>query len=162
VRAITLTKGQVALVDDSDYEWLSQHKWFAKWNTGTRSYYAARSSPRENGKQYTIRMHREILGLERGDKREGDHKEPRDTLNNQRSNLRMAKHDQNGCNRGSNRNNTSGFKGVSWYPKYGKWLARINISGKRIFLGYFDTAEEAHETYRIAAEKYHGEFARAA
>jgi hypothetical protein len=152
----------VALVDDSDYEWLSQYKWFAKWNKDKRGYYACRNSARENGKQYTIRMHREILGLQRGDKREGDHKEPKETLNNQRSNLRIARKDQNQCNRASNSNNTSGFKGVAWYPKYGKWVARIGVSGKRIFLGYFDTAEEAHEAYRVAAEKYHGEFARVA
>lgn len=65
-------------------------------------------------------------------------------------------------NRRKNLNNTSGYKGVVWFPKTKKWRARIGLNGERISLGLFSTREEAHAAYRAAAERLHGEFARAA
>jgi HNH endonuclease/AP2 domain len=75
-------------------------------------------------------------------------------------NLRLVKKSQNALNRGENKNNTSGIKGVSWYKKYEKWVAQIGKNKKRINLGYFDTKEEAHAAYCEAAIKYFGEFMR--
>jgi hypothetical protein len=81
-------------------------------------------------------------------------------LDNRRENLRIATHRQNCKNKNKYKNNTSGFKGVSFDKKEQKFRARISIDGKRKFLGYFATAEAAHEEYKRAAVKYHGEFAR--
>ena len=53
----------------------------------------------------------------------------------------------------------SGLKGVHWDQSRGKWMARIKINGKHVFLGRFDTPEEAYEA-RKAAQHLHGEFAR--
>lgn len=60
MKEIPLTQGKVALVDDDDFEWLSQFKWYAvKFG---RTFYAVRQAPRVNGKQRKIWMHREVLG----------------------------------------------------------------------------------------------------
>jgi len=91
-------------------------------------------------------MHREILGLEYGDKRQCDHREPTQTLNNQRSNLRISTRAENNRNRGKHRNNTSGFKGVSYYKAGGTWQAQITVDYKKIHLGTRSTPQEALRT----------------
>jgi HNH endonuclease len=86
-----------------------------------------------------------------------DHKD-RDPANNRIDNLRLATHPQNASNAPKRRTNACGLKGVIAHQ--GRWMARIGHKGKNIYLGVFDTAEEAHAIYVIAAKKYHGEFAR--
>jgi len=81
-------------------------------------------------------------------------------LNNDIENLRAANHGQNQHNKGTQKNNTSGFKGVSWDNRTQKWQAQIKLDGKAHHLGRFDTLEAAHEAYKAAATKLHKEFAR--
>lgn len=82
--------------------------------------------------------------------------------NNRISNLRLATVSENNRNRGKNRLNKSGYKGVSYLPRRKKWRATIMIPGERVkLLGVFETPQEAHIAYRDAADKYHGNFARA-
>jgi hypothetical protein len=84
--------------------------------------------------------------------------------NNRFVNLREASPSQNGCNRGKERHNASGFKGVSLFVRgnYRRFTGFITVAGKTHFLGYFHTAEEAHQAYVEAAKLLHGKFARAA
>lgn len=82
--------------------------------------------------------------------------------NNEWENLRPADSTQNQGNRGLDRNNTSGFKGVSWDKSKGRWEAYIGIRGRKKNLGYFKEKEEAAAAYWKAAKEYFGEFARAA
>jgi hypothetical protein len=106
-------------------------------------------------------MQRQILGLAYGDLREADH-ENHNTLDNRRSNLRLADVFEQAYNRRLRGDNTSGFKGVCYRKdkkSTNKWRARINVRGKRVLLGYFATAEEAHGAYSKAALEYHKEFA---
>lgn len=75
-------------------------------------------------------------------------------------NLRKADDVQNAVNAGIRKDNKSGYKGVSWHRRSGKWQAQINDNGIRKSLGYFDLPEEASQTYQIRAREMHGEFVR--
>ena len=84
-----------------------------------------------------------------------------DRLDNRIANLREADNAQNSQNRPQQSNNKSGFKGVFFNHRHSQpWQAQIMARGQRVQLGYFATAEEAHEAYKEAAARLHGEFAR--
>lgn len=85
-----------------------------------------------------------------------------DGTDNRIENLRLATPAQNSWNRGLNKNNTSGIKGVRFYKATGRWHATIWVKWDSIHLGYFATQEEAAAAYARAAEQLHGEFARTA
>lgn len=80
---------------------------------------------------------------------------------NRIANLRVATNQQNAINRAVRMDNTSGYKGVSWNKRSGRWLAHISYGGKIRHLGLFDDIEDAITAYSLAAQRYHGEFARA-
>ncbi len=75
-------------------------------------------------------------------------------------NLREATNSQNGQNRKVQSNSKSGLRGVSWSKASKKWNARIKVNGTYLHLGLFDCPASARIAYVIAADKYHGEFAR--
>lgn len=154
---ITLTAGQFALVDPADMKELSGYKWQARWARCTKSFYASRNLPAPL--EGTILMHRQILGLKNLDPLRVDHING-DTLDNRRSNLRLATAMQNSRNRKINSNNSSGLKGVHWHKGHRKWGAKIGVNWKQIGLGYFDTKEAAYAAYCEAALRYYGQFAR--
>jgi hypothetical protein len=155
MKEIKLTQGKVALVDDADFEWLNQWKWFAFFN-GYGQYYAARNEKTFLGRRL-IFMHRVIMNTPRG--MDVDHINM-DGLNDTHANLRNCTHSQNIQNGKKRSNNSSGYKGVSWHKHHKKWYAKININGKHTPLGYFSNPEDAAHAYDEAAKKYHGEFAR--
>ena len=88
-----------------------------------------------------------------------DHKNG-DKLNNAISNLRLATPSQNQANTNKQNNNTSGHKGVHWNKRNKKWVAKIGINGKGIYLGCFTNIDDAASAYDNAAQNYFGEFAR--
>jgi hypothetical protein len=156
-RTITLTRGQVAIVDSFDYDWLNQWKWFAHYEKKTESFYACRSVV-ENKKRGTIWMHRQILGLSALDGKIGDHKNSEKTLDNRRENLRVSTQAQSLMNRRKCKRNRCGAKGVSL--NNGTYLVRIGIGGKTIYIGRRKTINEAELLYAEASKKYHGDFGR--
>jgi len=83
----------------------------------------------------------------------------RDPLDNRLANLRVATRSENNANTGLRRNNTSGFKGVSFHKKAGRWQARMTVNGRGRSLGLYATPEAAHAAYAAAAQTVHGEFA---
>jgi hypothetical protein len=72
---------------------------------------------------------------------------------NRISNLREATAKQNGENRGKQRNNTSGYKGVTWSKKSQKWQAQICHNGTRKQLGVFVDPKAAHKAYLVAVNQ---------
>jgi hypothetical protein len=86
-----------------------------------------------------------------------DHKD-RVRSNNSLLNLREATPTQNGKNTGMRPSNTSGFKGVTWNRKCGKWQAQAKLSGESHHLGLFDCAEMASRAYEEFCKAHHGEF----
>lgn len=79
---------------------------------------------------------------------------------NRWSNLRLASVSQNKMNQGMRPDNVSGFKGVHWVTREGRWRAAISVGGQKTHIGMFDSAEAAHRAYCEAAVRLHGEFAR--
>jgi hypothetical protein len=77
---------------------------------------------------------------------------------NRPENLRLATVAENTNNCKIRKNNTSGFKGVSFNKRIGRWVASIRHSGARHFLGVFDSAELAAEAYNAVADVEHGAF----
>lgn len=102
-------------------------------------------------------MHHQILGLEKGDRRRGDHISSEETLNNTDNNLRSGTAAQNNQNRRSWINNRSGFKGVS--PHGNKYVAQITHNGQHTYIGIFSIPEEAARAYDRKAAELFGEFA---
>ena len=158
-RTIELTQGQIAFVSPRVYEKYTPFKWCAYWNPYTRSYYAARRGLHADGKRHNIYLHREILGLDFGDPRFGDH-DNHNTLDNTDINLRIApsKAEQS-YNMHKHRDGTSGYKGVTFDKATGMWKAQIGVHGVNHHLGRYATAYEAYLAYCYAAVFYFGEFA---
>ena len=159
MRAIPLTRGQWATVDDEDFERINVNIWHAhrdlKRSRGT--WYAIRTVKLPSGKRVTVSMHREILSLKPSDP-QVDHWD-RDGLNNRRSNLRFASRAQNVANAPARRDNKTTFKGV--YKVGDKYRAQIRVSGKLHHLGYHPSIETASAAYFDAAKEHFKEFAHA-
>lgn len=153
---IELTRGYRTIVDATDYDELIQFRWHVYISTRKGSGpYAVRTYKIGSGRTAHEWMHRRLLpGAQRVDHIDGD------GLNNRRLNLRAVTNSQNMQNRsGLSANNTSGFRGVQWDKRDRRWRARIGVEGERIYLGYFDTAEEAARAFDRAALDRFGQFA---
>ncbi len=80
----------------------------------------------------------------------------RDPLDNRMCNLRVCNRQENSFNTDKHKDNTSGWKGITFHKN--KYRARIVIDGKSKHLGYFNTAQEAHDAYCEKAKELHGDF----
>jgi hypothetical protein len=152
MKNIGITKGFMACVDDTDYEWLSAFRWSANIGDGGKVYPIACVA----GVNHY--MHRVILGLgkRKDDKRVVDHIDG-DTLNNTRANLRICTPSQNAMNSRKPKNSTSRYKGVQ--VGNGKWTASINSDRQKFFLGTFDNEVLAAICYNQKARELHKQFA---
>lgn len=140
----------VAIVDDEDFEFLSQFKWHC-----TSAGYAARRSKRENGESRILLMHRVILNT--FENTSVDHIDG-NPLNNRKSNIRIVEHWQNMLNKKVRKDSSTGIKGVQ---KYGnRWRVIISVRNIRHRIGSFLTIDEAINAYNNAAIRLHGEYAR--
>lgn len=154
--------GQIAFVDDSDYEWLNQWKWFARKNR--YGFYAGRTMPPEikNGKRIrrTQHMHRLLLGIDNTNHLQirVDHVDC-NGLNNQRHNIRISTPSQNGANRRKNKGAASRYKGVYFKRKLNKWEVSLQVNKDRKYIGVFEKEEDAARAYNEAAIKHFGDFA---
>lgn len=155
-RRIKLTNAPIfCLVDEDDYEYLSQFK----WRLAARGY-AVRSAW-EEGISKLYYMHREVFTAEEG--MDVEHKD-QNRFNNQKSNLRSASRSQNMANvrRVKDKTSHSKYKGVSRLKRKNlknQWLAYIKKDYKTHYLGYYATQEEAAEAYNAKAIELYGDFA---
>jgi len=154
MKVIRLVSGDhEALVDASDYPWLSMHRWYATTNPRSESVYATTKIKGKN-----VKMHR--LLLHPASHVHIDHINGQ-TLDNRRSNLRPATPTENGRNSTKRIIGASAYKGVSpCRSKMNSWRSYIVVGGRQIHLGVFGSELEAAEAYDIAASMLFGEFAR--
>ena len=153
MKEIQLTKGQVVIVDDEDYERINQHKWYALKVEGNK-FYAARDMWLGNNKKKTILMHRIIMNVPKD--LQADHINGC-ALDNCRQNLRLATNQQNNMNKiYPMKNNKLGIKGIHWDKKNKKFIVQVQY----VFVGRFFCLEKAKSEHRKAELKYQGEFAR--
>src|SRR5207237_5036627 len=146
VAFMPLQNGMEAIVDRADYEEIKDYSW---------DFDAGYARAWVNGKK--VRMQHLILKNSQGLMR--DHKNL-NTLDNRRSNLRIASRSQNLANTLKKPWNKSGYKGVCKVKDSNRWLAQIRHEGIQYYLGHFMTPEEAHTAYCEAGRKLHGEFFR--
>lgn len=150
-KVIPLTQGQVALIDDWNYERVSQIKWWAEKDSRTGKFYARGWI---NGQM--VELHRFILNAPDGI--EVDHRD-RNRLNCHESNLRQATHIENAQNHSLRRDNASGYRGVSVDTATGRFKAIIKSDGVAYFIGRFDKADDAARACDVVIGERHGEFA---
>jgi len=155
-RRIPLTQDKFAIVDPEDYDRLMKYKWHVTKNGHT--FYAKRN-PRVGRKRRapSIYMHRCIIEVPPC--RVIDHINF-NGLDNRAANLRPATRTQN--NRHTRRTKNTGsskYKGVTWYSREKRWVAKITADGITRTLGYFKNEIHAARAYDRAAKIYHKEFA---
>ena len=147
-------KGFTVLVDDEDALLIQKNKWYKFNKRGDLVYFGRMSKDRR-----WVFLHREILGLKYGDGFKVDHING-NTLDNRKINLRICNTAENARNQKLRDRNTTGYKGVSYHKKSGKYSARITVNYKLMWLGVFDTPKQAYEKYCEASKIYHGVFGR--
>jgi hypothetical protein len=145
MKEIVLTQGKVALVDDDDFEWLNQWKWFCN-----KAGYAVRNLPKHKSEY----MHRAIMKTPDG--LQTDHVD-HNKRNNQKNNLRICNNSQNQANRHYDKSKESGYRGVE--KRGNKYRAHVTVNQNMIHLGHYENPEDAARVYNKAVIKYFGEFA---
>lgn len=152
MKIIKLSKKYETIVDDEDYEYLNQWKWYT-FKSRPNLIYVTR---RINNK--TIYLHRFILNITNKntiiDHIDGN------PLNNQKSNLRICTQSENMQNARKHKNCSSKYKGVCWDKNRNKWIVNLDINKKRIHIGRFNLEKDAALAYNKAATKYFGSFAK--
>lgn len=151
MKEVSLTKGFSTVVDDSDYEKISKHKWYASV-VREGLVYAVRKP--QSG---IIYMHRIIMDAPIG--MEVDHIDG-NGLNNCRQNLRIATHSQNMENRLPQCNNKSGYGGVSWEKRRNTWRVRVKVNGKEKYGGQFPNVNDAIKQCVKLKQVYFGDFVK--
>lgn len=146
---IKLTKGKYTIVDDADFEFLNQWKWYL----GGQGYAARRIWNKANKTYSGLYLHKLLLVGKEVDHINGD------KLDNRRSNLRFCTRSQNQANRPKMCGNSK-YKGVSFHTRDKIWNAYIRFQYKLIHLGNFKSDIQAASAYNLAATKYFGEYAK--
>lgn len=138
-----MRKSSVPYVCDPEWEdTFAQHAWQFKNGYVVRNVQV-------DGAWRELRMHHVVLGIEPGSLPPGQHVDHlnHNTLDNRAANLRVVSREVNQRYRRGNSTSTSPFKGVSWCNRTRRWLAQSSIGGRKKFIGYYQTQEEAADAY---------------
>lgn len=138
-----LSNGESTIFDIEDYELIKRYGWY-----------------QNSGYAYTIINDHQCVPMHYilFDDFMYDHKN-HNKLDNRRKNLRKCDYYKNNQNHVIRKDNTSGISGVNYHIRKNKWVARINIDGKRTIIYSGDSFEEAVKNRLQAEKKYYGEFA---
>lgn len=109
-------------------------------------------------KNYQIHRLVAIAFIENSENKECVDHIDNNSTNNNLTNLRWATHQENQHNKQIQINNTSGIKGVVWHKKDKKWQSQIYINRKCIYIGSYNTIEEATIARQFKANELFGEF----
>lgn len=153
---VPLSQGLVAVIDEADAEAVLRFKWSASFDGRRRTKPSALRATYVDGVRSTVTMHRQIMGLSKGDGLEVDHLDF-DRLNNRRSNLLVVTGARN-KQRQPARAGSSQFVGVTWDLQRGLWRAQIQVDGTVVNLGRFKTereAADARDRFVVANELGH-------
>lgn len=154
MKKIKLNNGRVALVDDEDFDALTNIKWVVTPKGGTAY---ARGYVRVRGVGViAVLMHRYIL--DPPGKYVVDHING-DGLDNRRENLRACTHTENLQNM-RKLGGSSSYRGVHWDSRRERWVASIRVSGKKTSIGAFEDEVQAAKAYDEVCRKTRGQFAR--
>jgi hypothetical protein len=123
------------------------NRWGAIWCKGTDSFYISGKYTISFKKRRYVYLHRWILGMAES-KTVVDHIN-RDTLNNTRDNLNVVTQAENVQNRRKQRNNTSGYPGVTWAKTQNKWLVTINDNGVQKYVGMYEDINDAADARKL-------------
>lgn len=145
------TQNKEVIVDDEDYGYLNQWKWYIS------NGYAIRKEGTYPGKISIIRLHRIIINAPKD--KQVDHINS-NKLDNRKENLRLATNSQNQMNRKKSERCSSKYKGVYFNKDRNKWIAYINVKRKMKYLGIFEKEEDAAKEYNKAALTFFKEYAK--
>lgn len=150
----------IAIVDDEDYDRLSQTNWQAFNNKRGRDWTARRVEwiNRREGQSRAIFMSREVMKAPKGLQVDHIHKDD-GVIDNRKENLRLATNQQNCQNRRQRVDSKRRFIGVMRPSRCLRWKATIEIRGKKVHLGLFEDEIDAACAYDAAARILYGEFA---
>lgn len=150
-KRIFARNGEMIIVDDEDFEYLRQWRWYINAQG-----YAVGYKDWNKEKKSLVRMHRIINRTPSGlltDHINGN------KLDNRRNNLRNANRSQNACN-SRPRSNSTNHKGVSWDGKNKRWRVQIGLNGKNYVFGRYEEITDAIKVANKKRLELHGEFAR--
>jgi hypothetical protein len=145
--SIDVGKNLLALIDDEDFPRVELFTWRVREDGYIQRTWI------EGGRTIHELLHRFIMGAHEGEL--VDH-ENGDRWDCRKENLRVATLSQNAANRPTTAERA--WKGI--YPHGNRWKARIKLEGQNVYLGSFQTAQEAAYAYDAAAKRLFGDFAR--
>ena len=150
-------EGEVAaecIVDIDDWDEVKKYKW--SLTTKPDPYIFNRQRDRT---PLHIYLHRLVLGLSYGDGYIADHING-NTLDNRKENLRIVTSSQNSMNTRISKDNTSGYKGVSYSKAMNKWTVQIFAKGENTVVGHFDDIDKAVEARKREEIRLFGDYSR--
>lgn len=146
--SIDVGKGCIALIDDEDFSEVSKYTWRIRPDGYVQRTWI------EDGRTEHELLHRFVT--QASPDHVVDH-ENRDRWDCRKENLRVATLSQNAANRATTAANRD-WKGI--FPHGNRWKARIKMEGQNVYLGSFESAEQAAYAYDVAAKQLFGEFAQ--